>query len=262
MLSAGGQEMFIALLAKRNHVQRLMHKKMLRLIFQILTIMCMVRIQVTFLLTAIKRQFNSTILDVYYVDPQTRIAIPLYTPSWPWMSFGAHWSSWHAKYLKSDFAHHPVQDGVYVFRTWNQSTERNESYMLTPKHLLEALQLKSLEAIWAFSDIGIVTQLNKFLEAKSKTSSDYQIFDLTIDGRPALQEMKPYMGSIFLPDNVNAHVLAIWFTFMRWEQGAKDASLAYPFDKVPSVVMTDDDLEEATFTDKQALFVTINKKEE
>ena len=207
-------------------------------------------------MAAVRRQFPSSILDLFYVDPNTRIAIPLYAPSWP--NF-ASWSNWHANHTKSDFAHTPSQEGLYVFRVWNQATGKQEHYMLSPKHLLDALQLKSLTSMWAFSDVGVVNSLHKYQQLQSPPAP-CTVVDLAIDGQSALPALKPYMSSIIMPDNVSAHNLAIWFTYVLWEQGAKNASLAYPFETTPTVTITNDDLEETEFTNNQVLFT--RKKDE
>jgi len=142
--------------------------------------------------------------------------------------------------------------------------------MLTPKHLTEALQLKSLSAMWAFSDVGIVNSLHNYLHNYLQPASpslatpdptrlrsdmsDISVFDLSIDGRPALHTLKSYLPSITMPDNVSAQTLAIWFTYLRWEQNEKGASLAYPFDTTSTVVISDEDLDERIIQNNQVLF--------
>lgn len=244
--------------AKINKARKLVTSKMMHVVLVLLTYFYVLQLYCEQLMNYMRKQCSSSVLDMFYIDPHVRVALPLYSPSWP-SSIFINWSTWHANHLKSDFAHIPAEDGVYVFRVWNQNTVRYENYMLSPTNLMEALQLRSISAIWALSDVGIVTMLHKYMEWKTKTSCNYALFDMTIDGRSAFHDLRSYMSSILLPNNMNARVLAIWYAFLRWEKGAKDASLAYPFDKASTVTFTDDDLRESVFVDKDPLFATAIK---
>ena len=251
------REAFNAPILQASVIRNAVYKQGTHILLKLLTLWCVLCLYVNHAFAIVRKHFPSSVIDVFYVDPNTRIAMPIYAPSWPSLTSG--WSNWHANHTKSDFAHTPSSEGVYVFRVWNQMTEKNEEYILSPKHLIEALQLKSLAAMWAFSDVGIVTMLQKYTESAS-SGRNTTVFDLTVDGVPALHNLKSYMPSIMIPENVTAHTLAIWYTYLRWEYGMKNASLAYPFDTSPTVVITDDDANEHTFTNKEVLFA--RKKEE
>jgi hypothetical protein len=228
-------------------------------VFKILMMWCLMRFYFEKVAQYIRKQIPSTVLDVHYIDPQSRIALPLYAPSFPII---ARWSSWYSYHLNSDFAHTPGHGGMYAIRVWNQAQARYENYMLTPDHLLNALHLRNIAAFWAYSDIGIVTLLHQFAEAQKHCSSAaLSITDMTVDGIPALHDFKQYMQSLMLPNNMNAYALAVWFTFMRWEQNEKGAAISYPLDKTPEVVITDDNLDEHTFTNKQYMFCGGKKDE-
>jgi len=203
----------------------------------------------------IKSKLPPTVLEVFYIDPQLRLTMPLYSScvvsSWSWH----HWRNG-----KRDFSHTPSAEGIYVFRVWNQDTMAKECYMLTAAHLMEALQCKSLTSIWAFSDAGIVSQLHKYIEYKAQLKlSTHSIVDICVDSKPAMALLKPYVASLMLPHNICARTLAIWLTYLRWEKRIV-RELGYPAETTAHVCLTNEDFEEKEFNDLE--YLVQRKKEE
>lgn len=191
---------------------------------------------------SINRLFPSSIVEILYVDPHIRSVIPLYSPFFPTLS------SWSHSQIHNKYSHTPSNDGAYVFRVWNQETCEYENYILTPKHLFAAFQLKqineaSFSPLFAFSDIGIVTFLSNYINRKSFES----ILDIIIDGNPALDILQPYIRSINIPENLNAQTLTLWFVYLQSD---------YPY-IMPIVDIFDDKNEKHTFYKNQVLIKDI-----
>lgn len=221
----------------------------------LLTYMYVLKIQAERAVGVLKSKLPPTVLEVFYVDPQLRLALPLYAPS-----VISSWSWHHWRHGKRDFGHMPSAEGAYVFRVWNQDTLTRECYMLTAAHLLEALQCKNLSAIWAYSDVGIVSQLHKYMEYKCQLKmSAHSIVDICVDSKPALALLKPYLSSLMLPHNICARTLAIWVAFLRWEKRITH-EVGYPADAIAHVCLTNEDFEEKEFRDFE--YLVQRKKDE
>lgn len=137
--------------------------------------------------------------------------------------------------------------GYYLFETVHTSpgTKFRSMYLLSAKHLSAALQMRGLFSMWALSDFGLCTLLSShFL---SKCPDTKRVFAILIDGKDVTNELKPYMSSIVLDDNLTADALCKLHAFVH--------NTPYKKDDTNSVVLVDYNLDEVTYTGDEILFM-------
>jgi len=186
----------------------------------------------------VRQMWPDMVLDMHYVDPAARAVVPLYAPMFPMF---ASWST----HFAFEFKHKPACTGVYVFRVWQKKDACYATYAVSPAHFMAALQIKSVMDAWMFSECAIVACLSSYVETHKEA---LDIMDITVDGKPALSELKPVIKSMCLPLNLRACTLAPWRAFVRSER-----RLWTPVWEEATVTIVDGDLNETTYVGEEVV---------
>lgn len=113
-----------------------------------------------------------------------------------------HWWHWPNGHHRNMFA---PSDGYYLIHTWGSEKKHKNYHFLSAKMLSTALQVRSLSTWWAMSDFGICALLSSFFLSKHPDTK--RVFAIIIDGKDVTNELKPYMSSIVLDNNLTAAAL-------------------------------------------------------
>lgn len=110
------------------------------------------------------------------------------------------------------------QTGYYVFHVWNQLKVRYEYYVLRADLLTEALGIKNINYIWALHDYGVIQLLSNFVEY-STLDINKKIIGISINNNQDITKlMKPYMGSIHIPNNITPMILYMLTQYLKSER--------------------------------------------
>lgn len=122
----------------------------------------------------------------------------------------ANWWKWSRGMHRTMFA---PSSGYYLIQTLNTNMGKTAYHFLSASKLSTAIQSRNLSNWWAFSDFGICTLLSSFFIACNPDTK--RIFAIMINGKDATNDLKPYMSSIVIDNNITAAALCDLWAFIK-----------------------------------------------
>lgn len=178
--------------------------------------------------------------------------------------FDTHYAKIHIKYIgrKNMYsiknAHSDLMDlsetGYYLFHVWNKYNRKYEYYLLRTDLLTKALSIRNMNSIWAFHDYGIIQLLSNYIEYTLMNNSNNKILGITVNRKDETKVLKPFMSSIYIPNNITPFVLYMLSQYLRSER------LYYVDAKGTECVYSDEELNEISI--KKSDEYLISAKEE
>lgn len=95
-------------------------------------------------------------------------------------------------------------DGYLSFKYWNHDTQEPERIILHTNHVIKALQIDSIENIWAYSEEGMILLFHEYM----KKNKQCNMIDIRYGDTDIYREYRSLLPSICLSKNVTPVVLA------------------------------------------------------
>lgn len=103
-------------------------------------------------------------------------------------------------------------EGHLVFKVWSRDAACYRRFVLSAQHTCAAFGIKNMSGISAFNSMGIARRIIEYVDS---LNPEVFIFALMIDGRDALKELREYIRTLEISDNVSPRVIEVLYHFHK-----------------------------------------------